>query len=110
VGHLFGPEPAFDSLRAGAMTVRREPLTATQQAGLIETAQPPIEAAANSIQSDFRRDSNTDLIGSTKVHSLVALQVPPPPGRDPCPLGWVQRTMQRCITTSSGLRAQPEPC
>lgn len=76
VVYSFGAEVVPESLRAAGMTVRREPVTGKELAGLVVTAAPTVETVASSARSDLRRYSDTELVALTEIPSLVACECP----------------------------------
>jgi DNA-binding transcriptional MerR regulator len=76
VVYSFGAEAVPESLRAAGMTVRREPLTGKELAGLIVTAAPVVDKVVSGIRSEKRRYSDADLIALAEIPSPVACECP----------------------------------
>lgn len=76
VVYSFAPESVPESLRAAGMTVRREPLSGKELAGLILAAPPAVETVASRARSDIRRYSDADLIALAEIASPVSCECP----------------------------------
>ena len=76
VVYSFAAEAVPESLRAAGLTVRREPLTGKELVSLIVTAPPNVETVANSVRSDIRRFSDTDLIALAEMPSPISCECP----------------------------------
>ena len=74
--YSFGAEAVAEGLRAGGVTVRREPVAGRELARLIGAARPVTAAVATKPQTSHRLYSDTELIALTEMQSMVACECP----------------------------------
>ncbi len=82
VVYAFGAEPVADALRAGGITVRREPVAGKELASLVVASRKAVaeadalrSAPANPLPAP-RIYSDADLVALTEIPSLVACECP----------------------------------
>jgi len=76
VVYSFGAQAVAEALGAAGVTVRREPVTGRELAGLIATSRPSAETVAGGVASSPRRYSDAELVALAEMPSVVACECP----------------------------------
>ena len=76
VVYSFGAQAVAEALGAAGVTVRREPVTGRELAGLVVTARPSVETVASRVASSPRRYSDAELVTLAEMPSVVACECP----------------------------------
>ena len=76
VVYSFGTQAVAETLGAAGVTVRREPVSGRELAGLIMTSRLIVEAVASKAPASPRRYSDAELVTLTEIPSLVACECP----------------------------------
>ena len=76
VVYSFGAQIVAEALGAAGVTVRREPVSGKELAGLIMTSRPVVAAVESRAPSSPRRYSDAELVALTEIPSLVACECP----------------------------------
>ncbi|NDG38255.1 MAG: MerR family transcriptional regulator [Betaproteobacteria bacterium] len=74
--YSFGAQALVETLVAAGVTVRREPVSGRELAGLIVTSRPIVEAVVDKVPSSPRRYSDVELVTLTEIPSMVACECP----------------------------------
>jgi len=76
VVYSFGAQAIAEALGAAGVTVRREPVTGRELAGLIVASRPSVETVASVVASSPRRYSDAELVTLAEMPSVVACECP----------------------------------
>ena len=76
VVYSFGEQVVAETLGAVDVTVRREPVSGRELAGLIVKSRPIVEAVVGKVPSSPRRYSDVELVTLTEIPSVVACECP----------------------------------
>ena len=76
VVYSFGTEPSADALRGAGVTVRREPITGRELAGLIVALKPVPKHDAGVARTNSRLYSDAELVSLAETPSMVACECP----------------------------------
>lgn len=76
VVYSFGAQAVAEALAAAGVTVRREPVTGRELAGLIVTSRPSAETVASVVAKSPRRYTDAELVTLAEMPSVVACECP----------------------------------
>jgi len=76
VVYSFGAQAVAEALGAAGVTVRREPVSGRELAGLITASRPVVDALASTARSSPRRYSDAELVSLTEMPSMVVCECP----------------------------------
>lgn len=76
VVYLFGTEAVTQALRAAGVTLRREPVSGKELAGLIVASRPTVAPVSSSTLTSPRRYTDAELVALTEMPSTVACECP----------------------------------
>ena len=74
--YSFGAQAVAETLGAAGVTVRREPVSGRELAGLIMSSRPTVEAVGRDVGSSPRRYSDAELVTLAETPSRVACECP----------------------------------
>ncbi|UXH79060.1 MerR family transcriptional regulator [Roseateles amylovorans] len=74
--YSFGAQGVAETLAAAGVTVRREPVSGRELAGMVMASRPPDGKAAIAAPSNPRRYSDADLVTLREMPSMVACECP----------------------------------